>query len=179
MKHIVMFLSNAYRPDPRVEREAAALASAGYRVTVICWDREAALPALEQAGGVEISRIHSIKTRYGAGPRQLLKIPLFWNAAVRLASELHPDAVHCQDIDTLYAGVRLLRKLGIPLVFDAHEDYPALMSLYLPGFMVSWLRLFERLLMGRADAILTASTVYAQKLTRQGVKNVTQEPIVQ
>jgi glycosyltransferase involved in cell wall biosynthesis len=169
MKHILMLLSNAYRPDPRVEREADTLAQAGYRVSVVCWDREVELPAHEQSRQVEIHRIHSVPTRYGAGPRQLFKTPRFWQAAFDMALELKPDAVHCHDLDTLYAGIRIKRRLGCPLVFDAHEDYPALMTLYLPRFMVSLLRLFEQRLVYRADAILTASTVYAQKLAAEGL----------
>src|SRR5207344_168545 len=35
-RHIVMLVVSDLRIDPRVEREARALVSAGYRVTVIC-----------------------------------------------------------------------------------------------------------------------------------------------
>jgi len=173
MKHILMLLSNAYRPDPRVEREAVTLAQAGYRVSVVCWDREAELPAFEQHEQVEIHRVHSVPTRYGAGPRQLFKTPLFWRAAFNLALEMKPDAVHCHDLDTLYAGIRIKQKLGCPLVFDAHEEYPALMSQYLPGFMVASLRWLETYLLKRVDATITASNVYAQKLIKQGQAHVT------
>lgn len=176
--NVVMLLANAYRPDIRVEREANSLASAGYRVNVICWDRTLELPSRERIGDVEIYRVQNVPTRYGAGPRQIIKIPRFWSEALRLALDLQPDVVHCHDLDTLYAGWQIKGRLGCHLIYDAHEDYPALMSLYLPGFMVFMLRMFERKLIYRTDAIFTASTVYAQKLMAKGLSNVTALPNV-
>lgn len=44
MKSIVMLLSNAFRPDPRVAREAKTLADAGHQVTILCWDRQVEFP---------------------------------------------------------------------------------------------------------------------------------------
>lgn len=175
---VVMLLTNAYRPDVRVEREANSLASAGYHVSLICWDRASELPPRERIGAVEIYRIQNVPTRYGAGPRQIIKVPRFWAEAIRLALVLQPDVVHCRDLDTLYAGWQIKRRLGCHLIYDAHEEYPALMSLYLPGFMVFMLRLLERMLVYRADAIFTASTVYAQKLMAKGLSNVTALPNV-
>src|SRR5262245_48619712 len=37
-RHVLMLVVSDLRIDPRVEREARALASAGYRVTVLCPD---------------------------------------------------------------------------------------------------------------------------------------------
>jgi hypothetical protein len=44
-RRIVMLLSNAFLPDPRVLKEARSLTNAGYDVTVIAWDREGTYPA--------------------------------------------------------------------------------------------------------------------------------------
>lgn len=171
--HILMILANAFRPDPRVAREATALVRAGHRVTVLCWDRRAELPARSDHEGVEIRRLHSVRSAYGSGWRQLFYLPRFWREAVRQGVALAPDAVHCHDLDTLVAGTRLKRRLGCKLVYDAHEDYPAMMSLYLPGSLVRGLSWLERRLQGRADETITASTVFADKLRARGVKRVT------
>jgi len=42
-----------------------------------------------------------------------------------VAVRLKPDIVHCHDCLTLPAGVRVKKKLRIPLVYDAHEIYEA------------------------------------------------------
>lgn len=167
-----MLLSNAYRPDPRVQREAQALAQSGYQVTVICWDREVTLPASERDGSVSIARIHSVRSAYGSGSRQLLYLPRFWAAAIRQAAAMQPDLVYCHDLDTLYAGWRVKQRLGCPLIYDAHEHYPALMSLYLPPPLVWALARWEHWLLRRVDATVTASSVLRDEFAALGVEPV-------
>jgi glycosyltransferase involved in cell wall biosynthesis len=170
MPNIVMLLSNAFRPDMRVMKEAVTLAEAGYTVTIVCWDRLAELPKEESlASGVRVLRIHNVQSSYGAGARQVFNLPRFWSAAVHQAIALKPDLVHCHDLDTLYAGVRIKHQLGSKLVFDAHEDYPTQMSLYLPGFSRPLLNGLERWLLKQVDGVLAASSFYLDKLARLGL----------
>ncbi len=173
MTHILMLLSNAFRPDPRVAREAAALLALGYRVTILCWDRKSEFPERDTFEGADIIRVKNIVTIYGAGARQLLYTPRFWGEAIRIGRTLHPDAIHCHDLDTLYAGIQLKKHFGCPLVYDAHEDYPALMTLYLPRFMIPWLSWLESRLLKQVDATITASSVFADKLRARGIESVT------
>jgi glycosyltransferase involved in cell wall biosynthesis len=172
MTRVAMLLSNAFHPDPRVAREAEGLAQAGYQVTIVCWDREAELVPQQALDGYQVQRIHSVRTVYGAGPRQLLHTPRFWCAAANQVRALEPDVIHCHDLDTLPAGWWLKGRTGAHLVYDAHEDYPAIMSLYLPGPMVRALSWLERRLLRRVDHTITASTVFADKLQARGVAPV-------
>ena len=173
MIQIVMLLSNAFRPDPRVAREAEALTQAGYQVTVVCWDREGQLTSREMVDGYQVERIQNVRTVYGAGARQLLYTPRFWRAAARRVQALQPDVIHCHDLDTLPAGWWLKGRTGAQLVYDAHEDYPAMMSLYLPRPVVAALSWLERRLLDRVDYTITASTVFTDKLNARGVTPVT------
>jgi glycosyltransferase involved in cell wall biosynthesis len=168
-----MLLANPFRPDPRVAREAEALAAQGHRVTIIAWDRQKELAAEEEHPAARILRVQNIPSVYGGGWRQLFYTPRFWRQAVRLALELQPDVVHCHDLDTLYAGWQIKGRTACRLVFDAHEDYPALMSLYLPAPLVWALSRWERFLLGRVDHTLTASSVFADKLASKQVSPVT------
>lgn len=163
-----MLLTNPFRPDPRVDREARALAEHGYHVSIICWDRRAEFPHHETRHGYEIVRVQNVRSGYAAGWRQLFYLPRFWREATRLALELHPDVVHCHDLDTLYAGRRVKKLLGCRLIYDAHEHYPALMSLYLPAPFVGALAQWERWLMGHVDASITASTVLRDEFLARG-----------
>jgi glycosyltransferase involved in cell wall biosynthesis len=45
-----------------------------------------------------------------------------------VAFKLKPDLIHCHDCLTLPTGVQVKRKLGIPLIYDAHEIYEAAAS---------------------------------------------------
>ena len=65
-----MVVSNGCNPDPRVEKEAAALAGAGYRVRVLAWDRSAELPPEREHEGFTIES-YARPSRVGTGLRQL------------------------------------------------------------------------------------------------------------
>jgi glycosyltransferase involved in cell wall biosynthesis len=180
MARIVMLLSNPYRPDPRVQKEADSLAGAGYNITLICWDRRSEMPAeTVLANGVRVVRIQSVRTVYGAGLKQILYAPRFWLAAVQKAMPLQPDIVYCRDLDTLYAGIRLKKRLQCKLVFDAHEDYPSWISLYVPGLFVHLLSYLQRRWLRSVDAALAASSVTAEKLVASGVSPTIHIPNVQ
>ncbi len=173
MARIVMLLTNPYRPDTRVQREAISLTNAGHSITVVGWDRQAEFPFQETHEGVKVVRIQSVRSAYGVGWRQLFSLPRFWKAALRTAIELEPEVIHCHDLDTLYAGREVKKHIGCRLVFDAHEDYPSLMSLYLPSPLIWLLRRLERHWLHDVDTTLTASSVLADRLVRQGIQPIT------
>lgn len=171
---IVMLLANPFRPDPRVAREAKALVECGHEVTIVAWDREAGgeYPSQETRDGYVIERVRNVRTSYGAGIRQVLYTPRFWRDALFKAQAFIPDVVHCHDLDTLPAGWFLKRKMRVPLIYDAHEDYPALMSLYLPKLMVAILSLGEKYFLREVDTSITASSLLADKFRKGGVERV-------
>jgi hypothetical protein len=47
-------------------------------------------------------------------------------------SDARPDIVHCNDLDTLLVGVRLKKKYGCRVVYDAHEYWPYSDPCYAP-----------------------------------------------
>jgi glycosyltransferase involved in cell wall biosynthesis len=85
---------------------------------------------------------------------------------------LRPDVVHCHDLDTLYAGWRLKKATGAAILFDAHENYPASMSLYLPRLLVGVLCRWEQWLIQKVDAVITASTVLRDEYLARGLSPV-------
>jgi glycosyltransferase involved in cell wall biosynthesis len=167
-----MILSNPFRPDPRVDQEAKTLSANGHQVTVICWDRHGELTGQETRNGFRIVRIQTVNAGYGTGWRLFCHIPRFWQQAVRLAVEMQPEVIHCHDLDTLYAGWRIKKRLGCSLIYDAHEHYPAMMSLSFPPALVRGFALWERRLMRRVDATITASTVLRDEFASRGVSPV-------
>jgi len=65
-------------------------------------------------------------------------------------SGIKADLVHCNDLDTLLAGVILKEKTGCRLVYDAHELWPVSFPDY-PGSLVFLLRYFEKKLIRHVD----------------------------
>ena len=106
-RQIVMLVVSDLRVDPRVEREARALASAGYIVTVIC-------PELSEGAGAtyNLDWGQGVFIRYiaPAGSAFMNRKPgyyadLLYFAAVRMK----PLAFHAHDLSTAFAALAAAR----------------------------------------------------------------------
>jgi glycosyltransferase involved in cell wall biosynthesis len=134
MTHIAMLLSNGFRPDPRVLKEAKGLAQRGHQVSIICWDRANEMPPTDTPyPGVEVIRIQSIPSSYGLGARQATRLVRFWLATLPILNRTKPDLVHCHDFDTLPAGLLWGKTHRRPVIYDAHEYYANLVQPRLKG----------------------------------------------
>jgi len=163
-----MLLSNPFRPDPRVLKEAECLSELGHHVTVICWDRIDEYPARSVLpGGVVIERIHTVSSNYGIGPRQLLHLPRFWKAALNKLTSLDPGLIHCHDFDTLPAGLWWGKLHHVPVIYDAHEHYADLVKPRLNGVLGESLyyliKAAEWSGASLADAVITVDETLAAK----------------
>ena len=63
MKRVILIRSNPVRPDPPVEKAALALLKAGYRVTIIGWDRDGEY--FQQKDELRISGYKAEVVRFG------------------------------------------------------------------------------------------------------------------
>ena len=130
MRVCVILRADLYRPWPilRAAREVELLRSQGKQVTVVSWikDENPTLPQAEENDGVEIRRIFLVP------PKSMLsRFPAFMKAnklLARGAIEAKPDALLVHDLEVLRAGVLAKKKLHAPLVYHAHEDWPAMVS---------------------------------------------------
>jgi glycosyltransferase involved in cell wall biosynthesis len=116
---IVMLVVSDLRIDPRVEREARALAVAGYHVHVIC----PAVPhrgntqvALDWGPNVTIALLHWSAASFMDRPPGYLAYQLY-----REAIKSKPFAIHAHDLSTAYAGIVAARVTGAHFVVDFHE----------------------------------------------------------
>lgn len=164
--HVVMLLSNAFRPDPRVLKEAESLAARGRQVTILCWDRAAEMkPEESLASGVRVIRVQNVRSSYGVGAGQLVHLPRFWRAAFSLLDRLQPDLVHCHDFDTLPAGLLWGALRRRPVIYDAHEYYADLCKPRLRGpgggLLYRLIQLAERWCAARAGAVVTVDATLA------------------
>ncbi len=113
--------------DPRVHKEAKILVDTENEVTVIVWDRRHSYNSKDMVDGIQLVRIHNNRLMKLL-PTDSFRNPIWWRKAYKKGLELHKngfdfDAVHCHDLDTLHAGVWLKKKLGVKLVYDAHEIF--------------------------------------------------------
>lgn len=160
--HVVMALSNPFTRDPRVYNEARSLVRAGHDVTLIAWDREGTHRATEEVKGIRVVRLGHTPWMRAMG-FDLFRLRGWWRAIERQATMIHGahpiDVMHCHDLDTLPAGVRLKRRLGVRLVYDAHEIFGHMVARDLPAVIGSYFLSLERRLAPQANQILIENTV--------------------
>jgi glycosyltransferase involved in cell wall biosynthesis len=166
---VLMLLTNAFDPDPRVHQEATALVESGYDVTIFCWDRDYKTPAHEIIDGIKVERIY-VRSTHGRGITQILFLFLFWLKAYLRASSKDFDVVHCHDFDTLPLGYILSRQKDAKLVYDAHESYVDML-----GNIPKWLKVLiyqaENILLRRTDLLITVGEILRKNLAKRGAKN--------
>jgi len=151
--------------DPRVYKEAKALIEAGYEVSVVCWSRRnPASTDRETFEGIDVRRVVLDPGPVDASILHKYRVFKKVRASMeKVAISLRPDIVHAHDLETLPIGSRVKRRLGIPLVFDAHEDWPALEARH-SRVMGILTRILQRWHIGSADRILTINEGVARRL---------------
>jgi len=159
---VLMLLSNEYRPDVRVEKEARSLLRSGWDVTVLAWDRGHRRPIEGTQDGVRVRRV---RTRaFSAKSGLALNYPLFIIALLRNSRKEGFSVVHAHDLDTLLAGALISKLRRVPLVYDAHEHYAEMVSQDLPRAIARAFDLVERALVRGADRIVAANQRIAEYL---------------
>ncbi len=166
MGHVVMLVTNACAPDPRVLRQARWLVQAGHEVTVHAFDRGQEHAPLETVDGVNVVRHHLGVHPYGASFATLRGLRRFRQSALRACRETNLDLVVCHDADTLPLA-RTLRKQGVSTVFDMHDLRHTWAKIGAPRRLdrrlaSRWLEQRTRQGLPHADLIVTTSGAYAE-----------------
>jgi len=155
-------------PDIRVRKEAETLSRAGHSVTVFCWDREGGHRTEESSRGFRVVRTGP---HVGAAPLALAKkVSVFREVSKNLmesAASLVPEVVHAHDFETLPAGAKLKSRLRVPLVYDSHEDWPALEAMH-SKVLSKATQLAERRLLKKVDLVITIGERLGEKFRRAG-----------
>ncbi|USS41011.1 glycosyltransferase family 4 protein [Thermococcus aggregans] len=119
---VVMLVTNPFKPDPRVYKEAKSLVNAGHEVIVLAWDREGKYPRKETVEGIRVVRFGP-KSRYGSFFDFLVKLPIFYIKAFIFMAKKDFDAIHTHDFDTAFLGLLFKYIKGKKWVYDVHDLY--------------------------------------------------------
>lgn len=165
-KSILMLLSNAFNPDPRVHREAVALVEDGYNVEILCWDRDLKAPLREIVDGINVERIY-LRSTHGRGTTQAFFLFLFWIKALLKILNKKFDIVHAHDFDTLPLGYVISKLKNAKLLYDAHESYID-MLLNIPYQLKKLIFQAENVLMKRSDLVITVGDILRKYLMKRG-----------
>lgn len=126
-KRIVILRSNPVNPDSRVEKEAYTLFKNGYKVLILCWDREANHRPQEEFVTVHDKKIpiirFGLKASYGEGFKNIIPF-LKFQVLIRKWLKKHKndyDIVHACDFDTAFSTYKIALKLKKRVVFDIFD----------------------------------------------------------
>jgi glycosyltransferase involved in cell wall biosynthesis len=162
--NILMILSNPFVQDSRVYNEALSLIKAGHKITILAWDKKREYPHTESKDDIEIIRSYN-SLFMKILPYDIFKMHFWWYKGYIDALELHEntpfDIVHCHDLDTLPIGVKLKKKIGLKLVYDAHELWGYMVSNDIPSFWANYYLKKEKKLIQYLDVFIIAEDKYA------------------
>jgi glycosyltransferase involved in cell wall biosynthesis len=133
-----MVLKNKFPPDIRIEKEVRTLLSAGHRVHLLAY-RSGKLeePPEEKIEGLWVRRIFKEPDQLRTIPRCLnsLRFHLtfmnpYWASHIeRYVRDFGINILHVHDLPLVGTAQKVGQRLGIPLVADLHENYPASLRL--------------------------------------------------
>ena len=161
---VTMLVLNSFTHDTRVEKEAATLVAAGYRVTVVA-EAAPGLAPLETAHGFQVVRVERRRSRVPG--LRLLRYARQLELAL-LATQ--PEVLHAHDSNALLPVARAARRLGVPFVYDAHDLWTGRprrgrSRLYFAASQL-YIRMVEARCLSRAAACITVSEPIARYLER-------------
>lgn len=173
-----MFVINSVVADTRVVKEASTLAARGDDVTVIGMRDSPQQPERETIEGFLVLRVRPdpvAREIDGATLRRRPRAPEplamawalldYYVRAFVLALRLRAQAYHANDLVTLPLAWAAARWRRARVVYDAHELFTEIGRL--GAFPRRVFRVVERLLIGRADGVITVNDSIAAELSRR------------
>jgi hypothetical protein len=120
-----------------------------------------------QSEAFSVQRVQEVRSSYGAGLAQALRLPRFWLHAWRRLNRLRPEVVHCHDFDTLPPGWLWAKLHRRPVIYDAHEYYTELQRPRLHGLagkiLLPLINAAEQALSRSAAAVVTVDERIARR----------------
>lgn len=172
-----MLTHSYYEEDPRVRREAEAVAASGRPVDVYALRQEGDAPTVE-LDGVSVRRL-DVQRHQGAGIGTYVAeyLDFFVRALVALTAAHARRRYALVQVhtlpDALVFATLPVRLTGVPVVLDLHEAMPEFFRIRFPRLANpaahALLALQERLSIGVADAAITVNEALAERLLGLGV----------
>ncbi len=166
-------------PDIRVEKEARTLIEEGHDVHLLL-EGSSGRAAEEVVGGVKFERgvdMGMIREKLHRYTFNFTFRDALWRKSImRFAVERGVEALHVHDLPLMLEAVGVGKRLGIPVVADLHENYPAGLQVWYESKMKKrtiynfrrWAA-YERNILGRVDAVIAVIEESRDRLVRLGL----------
>jgi starch synthase len=170
---IVMIVISDVRNDPRVQREAMALARAGYKIKILfpeSYEPRIADDPIDWGPGISFRALDEARQNY------IFKYPwIFDRTFVEEICEEKPFAIHCHDLTTCLVGLAAAARICCYCICDFHEWYSENVSWNAaenawgphPPLKRKIYQSLERLVTRRADLVITVCDSIANDISKE------------
>jgi glycosyltransferase involved in cell wall biosynthesis len=164
--------SNSVSPDPRVEKEARALAKAKHSVQVVGWDRDGKGSWSVFPEGWELN----VLPVYAPYRRGLSNIPGFlkWQWVLffwLLKNRKHFDVIHACNFDTMLAAFMAGKLTSKILVYDIF-DFLADTVQRVPAALKKIIRFLDLKLISSSDAVILVDEIRKEQVSGVKIKRI-------
>ena len=135
---IGMVLKNKFPPDIRIQKEVRILLSAGHQLHLLAYRSGKADERFEEEiEGLRVRRIPREPDHLQTARRCMNSLRFYltftnpyWASCIeRYVRDFELDALHVHDLPLVGTSLDVSQRLGMPLVADLHENYPASLRL--------------------------------------------------
>ena len=158
--HIVL---NNYSPDIRVEKETLAISDLRIfdKIVIIALNKENTA-SIEELDKFRIVHRINLKTKDLPKriPFQLIKYFELKRKIINYYKDKNLKIIHCHDLNTLPIGVKLKKKTGANIIYDAHELETERTGLR--GIKKLVLKIVEKTNINKVDEIITVGNLIAE-----------------
>ena len=154
---VIFLRSNDIAPDPRVEKQALTLQSAGYDVQIIGWSRHGDRTGKKlHQSGLNIQRV-SLKAPHGAGTSNIFSLAAFQFSLLWMLIRKRGqyEVIHACNLDTGIVGLlvgRFLKKTVVYDIFDFYVD-----AFPVPKTVRSFVRKLEIFVINNVDLTIVCT----------------------
>jgi glycosyltransferase involved in cell wall biosynthesis len=153
---VLILRSNPVHSDPRVDKIARTLGSAGYSVHVLGWDFTGKHSPQEQRDGYTLQRLH-LPVAFGRGLQNLgheLRWQLKLLGWLRRQRESF-DILHACDFDTVLPALMIGRWFHKQIIYDIFDFYADMLR-QTPALVKQAIRQVDLWLINRVDGVILA-----------------------
>ncbi|MBN2013945.1 MAG: glycosyltransferase family 4 protein [Candidatus Altiarchaeota archaeon] len=149
----VLFVrSNPVNPEPRVEKQALALAEENFDVNILGWDREGSHQRIEHRNEYTINRFR-LKSSYGS-LKLLFYIPIWWFYEFYYLMTREWDIIHACDFDTLLPAIIAAKIKKRRIVYDIFDFYSGMIPTGIPEIVIKIITFLENSFPRFADFVI-------------------------
>jgi len=161
---ILICRANPLAPDPRVDKIARSLATAGYDVTALGWNMSGELPAEEDLPNHSLFRL-PVPASFGRGLSNIRHLLRWQLALLKWLHDHHKEyqVIHACDFDTVIPALICKALHRKKVVYDIFDFYAEMLRAT-PTIIVNMIRATELKVIGYADAVILADKSRLQQI---------------